>query len=306
MTKVMAIIELSSGERVMLLDEHVIGRSSRCDTQLDDPDVSSRHVLVRWHDDAWWLRDLGSTNGSRLDNTPIAAGQEMRWNESGVLSLGSTQLRLLDASAPCPGLLDLVSGRFIPGETSLCVVEREGETLASVHLEHGTQWWLEQQGQVSPIADGATIHCAGHAFRFFSGGEGRRTAQQAKQRSIRQLHLDFTVSLDEEHVSVVATLDGERLDLGARTHHYTLLTLARRRQQDEADASLPHTSRGWISTEILTRQLGSSETKLSVELCRIRQQLSKHGLTDAADIIERRRGTGQLRIGINDFSVTQA
>jgi hypothetical protein len=302
----MAIIELPSGERVMLLDEHVIGRSSRCDTQLDDPDISSRHVLVRFHDDGWWLRDLGSTNGTHLGNSPVTAGQEVRWDPSADLTMGGTSLRLLDASPPTPGVLELGSGRFIPGEPSLCLIERGDQTLASIHLEHGTQWWLEQGNEAKPIADGDTFHCDGHTYRFFSGGEHRRTAQQRAERSIRQLHLDFTVSLDEEHVRLVATLDGQRLDLGARTHHYTLLTLARCRQQDATDPDLPESSRGWITTDQLTRQLGSSETKLSVEICRIRQQLSKHGLSDAADIIERRRGSGQLRIGVGDFTITRA
>ncbi len=290
----------------MLLDEHVIGRSARCDTQLDDPDVSSRHVLVRWREGRWWLRDLGSTNGTLLAGSVIPAGSEIAWETSAVLSLGGANLRLLDASEPRPGVLDLTSGVFHPGDASLCLLEHEGKPVASVHLEHGSQWWLESDGEQSAIDDGGTFTCGGGVYRFFSGGERRRTEQLAKERSIRGMHLAFCVSLDEEHVSAAITLDGERTDLGARSHLYTLLTLARHREQDALDPTLPDSSHGWISTEELTRRLGASETKLSVEICRIRQQLSKHGLSDAADIIERRRGTGQLRIGISDFSITRS
>src|SRR5690606_7491922 len=203
-------------------------------------------VLVRWRDGRWWLRDLGSTNGTRLASSVVAAGEEVPWETSAILSLGGANLRLLDASEPRPGVLDLTRGEFHPGDASLCLIEHDGTPVASIHLEHGTQWWLETDGEPSPIEDGCTFSCAGGVYRFFSGGERRRTAQHAKERSIRAVHLDFSVSLDEEHVSVALTLDGQRLDLGARTHHYTLLTLARHRQRDALDGTLPESSQGWI------------------------------------------------------------
>src|SRR5690606_14793458 len=140
-------------------------------------------------------------------------------------------LRLVDDSPPCPGALQLSTGQFFAGEPSLCLIEqpgRDGEparTLASIYLEHGTQWWLERQDLEQPdlerpselvaIADGELFQCAEQTYRFFSGGERRCTEQlQSEQQSLRTLQLEFTVSLDEEHVSLVGKLGSATLDLG--------------------------------------------------------------------------------------------
>ena len=41
----------------------VVGRSSTCDIVVDDPNVSRRHAEIRREDGAYWIVDLGSTNG---------------------------------------------------------------------------------------------------------------------------------------------------------------------------------------------------------------------------------------------------
>jgi Protein of unknown function (DUF3662)/FHA domain len=41
----------------------VIGRSRDCDITVDDPNVSRKHAEIRHEDGAYWIADLGSTNG---------------------------------------------------------------------------------------------------------------------------------------------------------------------------------------------------------------------------------------------------
>ena len=117
--------------------------------------------------------------------------------------------------------------------------------------------------------------------------------------------LRFEVSRDEEYVRLAARYRGSELDLGSRAHHYTTLALARLRAEDQGSSGLPESSWGWIGSSELIRQLASNETKLSVEICRIRQQFAQLGFADAADVIERRRGTGQLRLGIGLLEFSQ-
>ncbi|GAB4503757.1 MAG: FHA domain-containing protein [Anaerolineales bacterium] len=54
--------------------EIVIGRDQHCDIVLPDETVSQRHARLSYHHAQWWLEDLGSTNGTRLNgqalNTP--------------------------------------------------------------------------------------------------------------------------------------------------------------------------------------------------------------------------------------------
>ncbi|MDQ3821862.1 MAG: FHA domain-containing protein, partial [Actinomycetota bacterium] len=55
---------LIDGERHELSASRVVlGRSRECDIQLADPNVSRRHAELRREGSAFWLVDLGSTNG---------------------------------------------------------------------------------------------------------------------------------------------------------------------------------------------------------------------------------------------------
>jgi hypothetical protein len=60
------------------------GRSSDSTVVLDDPYVSDRHARVYLEGDDWLISDLGSTNGTLLNQTkvtvptPIAAGDQVR------------------------------------------------------------------------------------------------------------------------------------------------------------------------------------------------------------------------------------
>ena len=48
-----------------------IGRSSSCDLVLDDSEASRRHAEVRLDQQTLRIRDLGSTNGTRVNEIPI-------------------------------------------------------------------------------------------------------------------------------------------------------------------------------------------------------------------------------------------
>lgn len=50
----------------------VIGRAAEADLRLNDPGVSRRHAEVRQESGEFWVVDLGSTNGLRVDAAPVA------------------------------------------------------------------------------------------------------------------------------------------------------------------------------------------------------------------------------------------
>ena len=52
--------------------EVIIGRSSTCDVVLDDKTVSARHARLAYHHGQWWVEDLGSTNGTFLNEEPVS------------------------------------------------------------------------------------------------------------------------------------------------------------------------------------------------------------------------------------------
>ena len=48
-----------------------LGRGDDCDVRFTDQQVSSNHAEVAWEEGQWWLRDLGSRNGTYLDGTGV-------------------------------------------------------------------------------------------------------------------------------------------------------------------------------------------------------------------------------------------
>ena len=45
----------------------MIGRSRECTITIDDPNISRRHAEIRRQDGAYWIADLGSTNGLEVN-----------------------------------------------------------------------------------------------------------------------------------------------------------------------------------------------------------------------------------------------
>ena len=49
----------------------LIGRGRHCDLVLDSAKVSREHAVIRREGDAWWIEDLGSSNGTWLGKTRV-------------------------------------------------------------------------------------------------------------------------------------------------------------------------------------------------------------------------------------------
>jgi pSer/pThr/pTyr-binding forkhead associated (FHA) protein len=44
-----------------------VGRDESCEVRFDDPLISRRHAEIRFEQGRWWVIDLASRNGTRLD-----------------------------------------------------------------------------------------------------------------------------------------------------------------------------------------------------------------------------------------------
>lgn len=119
-----------------------------------------------------------------------------------------------------------------------------------------------------------------------------------------ELCITFAVSLDEEHVTL-SIWDGRRsLYLGERTHHYSLLSLARQRLRD-AERGLDPSSQGWLDTDQLSHSLGLDASHLNIHIFRARHQFKQALSLQAAlpEVIERRRCG--LRFGALRFKIVR-
>lgn len=129
-------------ERHRLVEACVIGRAGDNDVVLADAQVSRRHALLFRQGDDWWLNDLGSRNGVRVNGVRLrharrlGDGDELRIGpfrlsfmsevatvRSGVSQLGRTTQAVgdgVDADAPgalmCELIVAAASGEILEGD----------------------------------------------------------------------------------------------------------------------------------------------------------------------------------------------
>ncbi|HEY0484235.1 MAG TPA: sigma 54-interacting transcriptional regulator [Kofleriaceae bacterium] len=77
--------------------EHTLGRDRECDLAVPDTTLSRRHLRFVPVDDAWDAEDLGSRNGTLLNDQPLTRA---RLRDGDVLQVGRSVLRFDDADSP--------------------------------------------------------------------------------------------------------------------------------------------------------------------------------------------------------------
>lgn len=72
-----------------------IGRDLDNEVVLADPTVSGRHAVINLRDGAWWVEDLGSTNGTFVNGKAVEPGAPVITRSGDVVRLGAVRLRLV-------------------------------------------------------------------------------------------------------------------------------------------------------------------------------------------------------------------
>ncbi len=72
-----------------------IGRSSRCDVQIDDDNVSRQHAEISYRDGVVWLADLQSTNGSYVNSKRVS---EIPLNDGDLVLIGRVLFKFIHSS----------------------------------------------------------------------------------------------------------------------------------------------------------------------------------------------------------------
>jgi len=279
----------------------LIGRSPACALCLEHSWISGEHASLWYRDGQWWLRDLGSRNGTWVDGTRLAPGEERPLGEGSVLCFGAPGdgWVLVDAGPPRPRARELGSDTVVDGRGGLLQLPPGSDPEVSVlRLPDGT-WRADGDEESVPVSDGQTVVAADRAWRLILPVELDPTVAERVP-----LALHFRVSTDEETVEVDVTIGGTLRSLPTRSANYLLLLLARQRV---ADASLPASERGWVLRSLLAQQLALQPRSVNVQLHRLRQSLAEldHGL--AGRVIEQRGSrAGEVRLGVDDVTEERA
>ena len=68
---------LKAGSAYSLAEGAVLGRGDQADIRLEDTFASSQHAKVALHGDVMVVEDLGSTNGTYLNEEPLRGPQPL-------------------------------------------------------------------------------------------------------------------------------------------------------------------------------------------------------------------------------------
>jgi len=82
---------LHPGEVIALREVTTIGREAGNDLVVDEDTVSSQHARLVSRDGAWWIEDLGSTNGTLVNDAQVDGVRALRSGD--VIQMGRVQLR---------------------------------------------------------------------------------------------------------------------------------------------------------------------------------------------------------------------
>jgi hypothetical protein len=92
---------LPPGAALSLQPASSLGRVAGNTIVIDDPHTSARHAELRFARGQWWLRDLGSSNGTLLNDEPVRAVVGVRPGD--VIQCGRVRFRLVP-SFPAPAV----------------------------------------------------------------------------------------------------------------------------------------------------------------------------------------------------------
>lgn len=82
----------ASGEALTLAAVTSLGRALHNTVILADPSVSAEHALVSYRLGQWWVEDLGSTNGTFLNDAPVEQPTVIHTGD--LLRFGAVQVRV--------------------------------------------------------------------------------------------------------------------------------------------------------------------------------------------------------------------
>lgn len=139
----MAYIEFTegsyAGQRRDLTSESItIGRNPEANILLEDLSASTNHAELRFHEGQWWVLDLGSANGTELNQEPI---ESAALNSGDIVTIGLTSFIFQEqipsestAATPTPAPAEAAMGT---NQSELALVEKMKVLTERIRAEVG-------------------------------------------------------------------------------------------------------------------------------------------------------------------------
>lgn len=299
------ILHITSGKTVVLAAHSVVGRAPASVVGLRDPATSYDHASISWNGECWEIRDLGSTNGTWVNNERVPLKERIPLSRGAVLQFAVDEERweLNDDQGPVVIAHNLTTGATKAAKDGLLELPSEEDAEVAIVVDAAGRWIVE-------TADGSR-HCATNGESIFAGehfwtlvvppdSPSVGTHKAKPPLSLATVLLRFHVSGDENHIRLDIVNGDETIELGERALFGVLLALARKRHADEMAAKLPASERGWYDLPDLAHELEVDELIVNTNIHRLRRLFKQTGVEGGWDIIEnrlkkRRLGTTRLQ-----------
>jgi pSer/pThr/pTyr-binding forkhead associated (FHA) protein len=295
-----ALEQVQTGARYPLASRTLVGRSHACQLRLDSQQVSGVHAELAWDGERWLAHDLGSRNGTHVDGQRLAPNQRQPLSQGSQIVFGTGKECFVLADASPPGLVATSDdGRLAHAVGGLLCLPSEDEPRVTLLEQLDGRWVLETEDDARPVAHEAQITVDGVGWRIHLPGPVQHTDEAGEDpMTVASVELEFTVSLDEEHVAMRVCRGSTGIALRPRAHDFFLLTLARARLEDQRQPHLDSAEHGWVYRQDLARRLQVDRNLLNLWIYRARRQFAEAGIVDVANLVERRLGSEQLRLGV--------
>ena len=180
---------------------NTLGRNPTNDYRVHDATVSSFHCEIVLSEDSVLVRDLGSTNGTFIDNQPVQEGQ---LKPGQILRLGSAELRLESQPVPEPVQISVpeLTVETPPASVSLpdgsfsCLNHQDAR--ATVKCVKCEQMFCEECVHVLRLSGGKRRvfcpACSGHCEPL-PGAPGLKSGQKKKQSLLGRLTQTIRIRL---------------------------------------------------------------------------------------------------------------
>jgi DNA-binding winged helix-turn-helix (wHTH) protein len=103
-------LQWASREFPLRVGRNVIGRDPGCDVRVDSSGVSRQHAVITAESGAVTIDDLGSKNGTFVDDRPIAGVTSLADGSTVRLGTATLRLRAITASETTMTVADLMQG----------------------------------------------------------------------------------------------------------------------------------------------------------------------------------------------------
>ena len=86
---------MCGGKKISLVEKITIGRDRDNDIPLNDALVSRHHAVIQKIKDAYFIQDLGSTNGTFVNGKRVPDGKYIRLERTDKIKIGKNELSLI-------------------------------------------------------------------------------------------------------------------------------------------------------------------------------------------------------------------